>query len=239
MGVGVTWYTWLEQGRDITVSAPVLESLARVLQLNEDEKVHLYILAREQIPVTPFPATPTVTPALQLILETMGVHPAYVLCPRWDVIAWNQAAARVYADFGALAERERNLIWLFFTDRRQRELFVNWEAEAQHALASFRISTQRFIGEAWLTQLTSELEEASPEFRAWWPRYALQGCKPCPRQLEHPRVGSLFLETTTFQLAAYPGLQMIVDTPVPGTDTAARLAALAEAGSKPQHLAAV
>ena len=78
-GVGTTWYTWLEQGRAITVSAPVLESLARVLQLDADERAHLFILAREQLPATPLPWEQTVDPALQLILETMGVYPAYVL----------------------------------------------------------------------------------------------------------------------------------------------------------------
>jgi transcriptional regulator with XRE-family HTH domain len=238
-GVGATWYTWLEQGRDITVSAPVLESLARVLQLDEDERAHLFILAREQLPVTPFPMEDKVDPALQLILETMGVYPAFVICPRWNVIAWNRAACQVYADFSTMSPRERNFLWLLFTDQRLRTRLVDWEGNAQQALAAFRISTQRYIGEAWLTEMVADLKEVSPEFREWWPRYDVQGCNTSERHLNHPLVGQLILQTTSFQLAGHPGLQMTVETPVPGTDTQAKLTALSESESRLQFLEAV
>src|SRR4030081_1401550 len=46
VGVGVSWYTWLEQGRDIQVSDQVLERIASILQLNEEERRHLFLLAR-------------------------------------------------------------------------------------------------------------------------------------------------------------------------------------------------
>jgi transcriptional regulator with XRE-family HTH domain len=36
-GVSVTWYTWLEQGRDISASAQVTDALARVLLLSGDQ----------------------------------------------------------------------------------------------------------------------------------------------------------------------------------------------------------
>jgi transcriptional regulator with XRE-family HTH domain len=237
-GVGITWYTWLEQGRDITVSAPVLESLARVLQLNEDERVHLFLLAREQLPATPILATETVNPALQLILDSMGVYPAYVICPRWDIMAWNQAAARVYADFSTMSERERNLLWFLFTNQRQRTQIVDWEAEAQHSLALFRASTQRAIGEAWLTELITDLSQASPEFREWWSRYDIQEMYPCQMQLDHPRVGLLHLQATSFQLTDHSDLRMIVYTPAPGTETLTKLTALAASGAGPQLVGA-
>jgi transcriptional regulator with XRE-family HTH domain len=238
-GVGATWYTWLEQGRDITVSVPVLESLARVLQLGKDERTHLFILAREQLPATPFPAEDKVDPALQLILDTMGVYPAYVICPSWNIISWNEAACQVYADFSTMSPRERNFLWFLFTDQRPRTRLVDWEGNAQQALASFRISTQRYIGETWLTEMITDLNEVSPEFREWWPRYDVQGCNSSQIRLNHPRVGSLTLQATSFQLAGQPGLQMVVETPVPGTDTQAKLNALSKAGSRLQSLRAV
>src|SRR6478609_542038 len=46
-GVSTTWYTWLEQGRDIKVSSSVLDSIASALQLNNDERKYLYDLALE------------------------------------------------------------------------------------------------------------------------------------------------------------------------------------------------
>src|SRR5260370_41638645 len=93
-GVGATWYTWLEQGRAITVSGQVLESLARVLQLDADERTHLFILAREQLPADPLPLTQTVDSALLLILYTMGIYPFWVLSPRRDIITRNHPDCR-------------------------------------------------------------------------------------------------------------------------------------------------
>ena len=238
-GVGTTWYTWLEQGRAITVSAPVLESLSQALQLDADERAHLFILAREQLPATPFPATETVDPALQLILDSMGVYPAYLVCPRWDIMAWNWAACQVYADFSTMSPQERILPWFLFTDRRPRIQLVDWEAEAQRTLALFRASTQRYIGEAWLTELVTELKQVSQEFREWWPRQDVQGAYTGQTQLNHPLVGMLTMKATTFKLADYPDLQMIVYTPVSGTDTLTKLTALSASGSRQQVLKAM
>ncbi len=237
-GVGTNWYTWLEQGRDITVSTAVLESLARALQLDADEQAHLFFLARERLPATPFPAEEAVDPALQIILETMGVYPAYIVSPRWNILAWNQAACHVYADFSTMSPRERNVLRLLFTDRR-RTLFVDWEGEAQQTLATFRTSTQHSIGEAWFTEMVTELKEGSPEFREWWPRYEVQACHTTEKHLHHPLVGSLILQRTIFLLAGHPGLGMAVETPVPGTDTQAKLMTLSASGSRRQSLEAM
>jgi transcriptional regulator with XRE-family HTH domain len=227
-GIGATWYTWLEQGRAITVSGQVLESLARVLQLDADERAHLFILARQQLPADPLPLTQTIDSALQLILDTMGIYPAWVLSPRWDIIAWNQAACRMLGDFGAMTSRERHLLWLLFTDPRYRAMAVDWEREAQRFLALFRARTQRYVGEAWLTKLIHDLEQVSPAFREWWSRHDIQGVQAEHKHLIHPLVGLLVLQAKTFQVADHPDLQMIIYTPVPGTDTAAKLAVLSE-----------
>ncbi|MGZ3667592.1 MAG: helix-turn-helix transcriptional regulator [Ktedonobacterales bacterium] len=230
-GVGATWYTWLEQGRAISVSGQVLESLARTLQLDADERAHLFILARQQLPADSLPLTQSIDPALQLILDTMGIYPAWVLNPRWDIVAWNQATCRAFGNISTLASRKRHLLWLLFTDMQYRAMFVDWEESAQHALAYFRASTQRYIGEPWLTQLIHELSQASPAFRQWWPRHDIQGRQTEPKRLIHPLVGLLVLQPTTFQVADYPDLQMIVYTPVSGTKTAAKLALLSQQAS--------
>jgi transcriptional regulator with XRE-family HTH domain len=225
-GVGVTWYTWLEQGRAIRVSADVLESLARVLHLDADERAHLFILGRRQLPADPFPLTPSVDPALQLVLDAMGVYPALVFSPRWDVIAWNDAACRAFLDFGALASRERHLLWLLFTDPSYRAMLPDWEGEARRFLALFRASTERYVGEVWLTKLVYELERVSPTFRAWWSRHEVQAAPTECKRLIHPEVGELVLRVQTFEVANHPDLRMMVYTPAPGTETAARLVAL-------------
>jgi transcriptional regulator with XRE-family HTH domain len=227
-GIGVTWYTSLEQGRAITVSTQVLESLARVLDLNAVERNHLFLLAREQQPADPYPFTTAVSPALQHILESMGTSPAYVTNPRWDVLAWNQAMACVYTDYGALPLRERNILRLMFTHPLQRVLLANWEQAAQGLLALFRASTERYVGESWLKALVAELELVSPEFRAWWPCHAIQTTHTGKKELNHPLVGRLVLQPTTFQVTDAPDLRMIIYTPLAEANTAKKLAQLVE-----------
>ncbi|GCE29526.1 transcriptional regulator [Dictyobacter alpinus] len=231
-GVGETWYTWLEQGRDITVSAPILESLANVLALDADERAHLFILARKQIPATSIPAEQAVDPALQFILDALGVTPAYILNPRSDFVVWNQAACDVYTDFSALLPQERNFIWFLFTDQRYRAQLIDWEEEAQRALALFRASTQRYIGEAWLTKIITDLERVSPEFCEWWPHYDVQAVHNEPKQIRHPLVGLLLMQPTIFYLADHPSLRMVVDTPMAGTNTLTKLMTLAASRSE-------
>jgi len=225
-GIGSAWYTWLEQGRAITVSDQVLESLSRVLQLNADERDYLFVLARERPPVDPLPLTEKIDPALQLILDAMAIYPALVTNFRWEILGWNQAAYRVLGDFDAMTSRERHILWFLFTDTRYRAMFVDWEKGAQNALALFRASTQRYIGEAWLTELVADLTQVSPIFCEWWSRYDVQEIQTDHKLLNHPLAGLLVLQAKTFDIAGHSDLRMVVYTPVSDTDTAAKLAML-------------
>ncbi len=228
-GIGVTWYTSMEQGRAITVSPQVLESLARVLGLNAVERKHLFLLARQEQPVDLYPFTTTVSPVLQRILDNMGTSPAYVANPRWDLLAWNQAMARVYQiDFAALPVRERNILRLMFISPSPHVLIPNWEQAAQGMLAQFRVSTERYIGEPWLKALIAEMEQASPQFRAWWPQHALQATHAEKKELHHPLVGRLVLHPTTFQVTDAPDLRVIIYTPLAEANTIQKLAQLVE-----------
>ena len=222
-GVGVSWYTWLEQGRNITVSAQVLDSLARALKLDATEYTHLFVLARGEMPASPIPATDSVAPAVQLILDGLGVYPAYIANARWDVVAWNEAARHVFTDFAALAPHERNLLWFLFTHPLARRLYADWEGTARRNLAIFRASIGRYMGETWLSNMVTDLSRASPEFAAWWPHSDVMGTPEEAKEIEHPLVGRLAMQPTLLQVAQAPDLWMIVYTPTPGTDTAARL----------------
>jgi hypothetical protein len=215
-------------GRAILVSTQVLESLARVLDLNAAERNHLFLLARDQQPADPYPFTAAVSPALQRILDSMGTSPAYVANPRWDLLAWNQAMARVYTDFGALPLRERNILRLTFTHPFRRMLLANWEKDTQGLLALFRVSTERYVGEPWRKTLVADLELASPDFREWWPHHAIQATHTEKKELNHPLVGRLVLQPTTFQVADAPDLRMVIYTPLAEANTAKKLAQLVE-----------
>ena len=213
-GVGVTWYTWLEQGRDIHVSTQVLESLAHTFRLTPVETAHLFLLAGQASPSYPLPQQERVNPFLYRFLEHMGTSPAYIMGRRWDVLAWNHAACQVFANFADLPIGERNIMHFIFTNEEYRRRSVDWESVAQRALAQFRASSSQYHNDAPFGALIAELQQRSPEFACWWSRHEVQGRQDGRKELTHPQVGSLVLEHSTFQIDGSPGLIMVVYLPV-------------------------
>lgn len=134
--------------------------------------------------------------------------------------------ARVYTDFGTLSIRERNIPRFMFTNPLQRTLLNDWEKEAQGMLALFRASTERYVGEIWFKELVADLQQASPEFREWWPRHNIQAAHTGKKELNHPLVGRLALQSTTFQVTDVPDLRMVIYTPLAEANTAKKLAQL-------------
>src|SRR4051794_13443102 len=170
-GVGTTWYTWLEQGRDVRASRSVLEALAQALRLTPAERAHLILLGRgEELSGEELPRE-TVSPTLQRLIENLGTGPAYILGRRQDYLAWNRALAVVMGDPAELPEGRRNQIWATFTDPRRRRMMSDWEETARSAVARFRADCARHVGDPSFDELISALLEASPEFREWWPRH--------------------------------------------------------------------
>lgn len=212
-GVGVTWYTWLEQGRDIHVSTQVLESLAHTFRLTAAEKAHLFLLAGQALPLHPVPELEHVSPFLSRFLEHMGTSPAYITGRRWDVLAWNRAACRVFANFATMPVEERNIMHLIFTNEEYRRRCVDWEGVAQRALAQLRGSHSHYHDDAQLSVLILELQQRSPEFARWWSRHEVQERQEGRKEFLHPLVGSLVFEHSTFQIEDAPGLRMVVYLP--------------------------
>src|SRR5690349_6886349 len=146
-GVGTTWYTWLEQGRDVRASLDVLEALARALRLTPAERTHLMLLGRgEEPPPCKSPAE-RVSPGLRRMIESLQYSPAYLLGRRWDYLSWNGAACAVFGEFDALPRAARNHLWMMFTDPARRELIPNWERSSRFAVAKFRADSARYIGD--------------------------------------------------------------------------------------------
>ena len=225
-GVGVTWYTWLEQGRDIHVSTQVLDSLAQTFRLTSAEKAHLFLLAGQASPAHPVPQQEHVSPFLTHFLEHMGTSPAYIMGRRWDVLAWNRAACQVFANFATMPIEERNIVRLLFINEEYRRRFVDWEGMAQRVLAQLRASSSQYHDDTHLNALIQELQQRSPEFAYWWSRHEVQERQDGRKELLHPLVGSLMLEHSTFQMEDAPGLKMVVYLPA-CEETAKKLEQLA------------
>lgn len=235
-GVSVSWYTWLEQGRPITVSDQVLESIARILQLDWAERRHLFQLARDQHSSPKSPSeniSHSNIPELQPVLDSFGLSPAYIYDQCWNLVAGNQIAYRVFVDYTsvidytALSSRERNIIWGLFTNPYQKELLLDWENEAKRCLGLFRFSSNQYIGERWFTEFIDDLKYISPHFQKWWTQYDIQSPHGKRKTLNHPIVGRLVLQSTILLIPTAPELQLIVYTPLPEEDTAGKLARLA------------
>ncbi|MFL5976029.1 MAG: helix-turn-helix transcriptional regulator [Solirubrobacterales bacterium] len=212
-GVGLSWYTWLEQGRDIRPSAQVLDAIARVLRLDGAERAHLFHLARVELPLPEGNYPRETSPALRAFVDGLEPNPAYVTGPRGDVLAWNAAATRVFHDWGAEPVERRNLLWWLFVDPSWDRSSPNWESTAKHTLARFRAQHARRPEDPSFATLVEELSEASPEFRAWWPRHEVIGEQAGTKTIEHPELGTLRLHHLQSTPTSDPELRLTIYVP--------------------------
>lgn len=229
-GISATWYTWLEQGRPINVSPDTLERLAAVLQLTGREREHLFLLAGHTAPPAPAESAQEVLDLVQQALESMNPNPSYVLNPRWDLVAWNRAAVRVFGDFAALPPAERNIVWLTF--RRESffsRLFVGWDRYARCVLGNFRVDSTAHVDDPRWASLTGALQQESAEFAAWWPDHAIAAPEAYRKEIMHPEVGALSLEPLHLEVQHPSRLKIVTYLPSPGTETAERLRRLERA----------
>ena len=225
-GVGTTWYTWLEQGRDVRASLDVLEALARALRLVPAERTHLMLLGRgEEPPPCKLPAE-RVSPTLRRLIENLGANPAFVLGRRWDYLAWNAAATALFGDFGQIPRASRNHAWLTFMDPRRREMFADWERGSRLLVAKFRADSARYLGDSEFEVLIQTLRKASPEFCRAWKRHEVARGGEGRKELRHPVAGTLVFSHAVFNPAEAPEQRLILYSPLPEHDTPAKLAEL-------------
>jgi transcriptional regulator with XRE-family HTH domain len=212
-GVGLTWYTWLEQGRPINASVQILDAVARTLRLDPAERAHLYRLA--EVPSVPeTTADDDLGPEVQQILDSLAPLPACVLNPRYDVIAWNPAYAILWSRTLAAPMNERNVLWQGFMIPPCCSPFaVNREAELRQMVATFRAAYGRRLGDPDWTDLISRLSVASAEFSEMWAEQDVQAPTTRTKVYRHATAGDFSLSITGFDLATNPDLRMTVYTP--------------------------
>mgnify|MGYP003667620693 FL=1 len=207
-GVGLTWYTWLEQGRDISVSATFLDNLSKVLKLDAAERRHLFLLAHQRLPSELGKTWCSVPPLVQQLMDDLPARPAYILNLRWDVLAWNNAADKLF-NFSSHKPERRNMLWLLFADPAMRELFTPWEEQACQMLASFRRDFARAAQDPAIDALVDELAKVSPEFKQWWKTQEVNA--PCQgvRHLYLEEMGAIELDHTTLTVDEERHLRLV------------------------------
>lgn len=210
--ISPTYYTFLEQGRELRPSRQVLDSLAAALRLDAAERAHLHQLAHD----TPPPLTPlageTLATGLAELVTRLDPCPTYVTGRRWDVLAANRAARVLWTDWAALPPAERNMMWWTFTYRAARSVLVDWEHEASKLLAWLRSAAARHPDDPGFDELIERLHAASSAVRAWWPRHQVAPLGSGLKRLRHPQLGEVAMRHVVLTVADDPGQKLVTCT---------------------------
>jgi transcriptional regulator with XRE-family HTH domain len=210
-GIGIDWYTRLEQGRSVSPSATTIDALARALRLSKAEHEHLKALSR-QAGRRAF-TREIVPPAVRRVVEGLDL-PAYLTGRRWDVLAWNAAAAELFA-FDRVAEEDRNTLVSVLANPHTRRLFGGtWEGEARRMVAEFRATHDLWAGDPAFVDLLDRLQRGCPEFTGWWEAHDIRGVAAGRKLLQHPKRGPVSFEYASFQANDDPALKLVIYTPV-------------------------
>jgi transcriptional regulator with XRE-family HTH domain len=172
-GVGVSWYTWLEQGRPINVSPDVLDAIARVLRLTEPERTHLYLLTGLNPPAAPARGG-EVTAELRRVLDTWQ-PPALLRDRYWNLLAVNSPARSVFG----FTDDDRNCLVAFFTNDRYRDMHVEWASVAPEVVAAFRADVAHAPEDPEFGRVVDDLSAVSAEFTDLWAG-TTSPCRPRP-----------------------------------------------------------
>ncbi|MCD0453207.1 helix-turn-helix transcriptional regulator [Actinocorallia sp. API 0066] len=231
-GVSAAYYTRLEQGQSANASDAVIDALARALRLADDERAHLFTLARARPAGRAAPPVAEVAdPAAVRLLESMPEVPALLVGLRNDVLAWNRLGHRLLAghldfDSPGRPDDRPNLVRLLFLDAHTRDLHRDWRAEAALAVASLRYVAAGHPDDPGLAALVGDLSVRSAEFAALWAAHAVRLCAHGTKHLHHPEVGPLDLDFTLLHLPSAPTQRLLTHTAPADSPSAAALTLL-------------
>lgn len=208
-GLSPTWYTWLEQGRDVSVSPAALARIAMAMQLTAAERAYLFELARKRDPNASKAEDGCEAPPKPLLATLEAITaPAYLLDRNWTACGWNEAAARHFV--GWLGGTERNLLRYVFLDPTARTFICDWEDRARRLLAEFRADTARRSEDAEVSSLVQDLRNGSPHFARFWDDHSVLGREGGTRSFSHPLSGLLVYEQLTLNPAGRTDYKLVM-----------------------------
>jgi len=238
-GVSASYYTRLEQGHGGHASASVLDAVARVLGLDDDERAHLRRLAGPAPRAVAAPGAEEVRPGLRSLVHAMGV-PAAVLGRSTDMLAWNRLAHAVFAahvpfEAPEAAATRPNWARMLFLDARSRELFVDWPGTARDLVGRLRVTASRHPRDARLAAHVDGLRAESAEFDRLWCAHPVQEAARGTARLRHPLVGELVLFDEVLRAPGADDQLLVTFHAEPGSPSEAALRRLAEISPHSTH----
>ncbi|WP_416966710.1 helix-turn-helix domain-containing protein [Streptomyces sp. 4F14] len=233
-GVSYAYYARLEQGYGESMSAEVLDAVARALRLDTEERGHLVRLAQPERQ-SPLPAPQELRPSVQHLLDALGV-PGYVVSRRLDILGWNRLAAAVFGDWGGLPPEERNVARLIFLSPEARERFADPQRRALELAGVLRVNAAKSPGDPRLSSLIQELSHKSADFRQLWDRHeVICGGAGDVVAMRHPVVGEFDLVREPMALPGDTPMRLTTFHAEPGSRSEKALRMLAELEAEPQR----
>ena len=205
-GLSTTWFTWIEQGRDVSISAGALARLASALRLDRAERAYLFDLAGKRDPEHGKVETGRVSAVLAACVDAI-VTPAYVLDRLWNMRCWNAPAERLFAGW-LDAAGEHNLLRFTFTHAAARALICDWEVRGRRLAAEFRAASSENLDDPKFQAFVAALRHDSEQFAQFWDQHGVLGREGGERTFNHPCDGLLRYEQVTFDVSNQPDLKM-------------------------------
>jgi transcriptional regulator with XRE-family HTH domain len=226
-GVSASWYTWLEQGRDMRVSDDMLERLCETLRLSEDERVYLFSLVQHRSPRVRREARSEAPAEIVRMVDGLTV-PSIAMNLRWDVLAWNRLNSVFFRDYSAFPAAQRNLLEILFTQPLRHISPPDFENMARRLVARFRFDYSKNADDPKFEAMIRRLETQSPVFRRLWriPEFSLRGYGI--HRFTHPRYGALAFEHTSCVPDGHPNIRVVICLP----ENAAAKRAIAHANAE-------
>jgi len=212
-GVSVTWYTWLEQGRDIQVSAKVLDQICLTLRLSPEEREYLYSLAQRR------PAPPLATEKVE-VSDTLNrlidavEFPALVMTERWDVVAANDVQAAVFVDYSKRPPEQRNLVRILMENTEIAQPPEAYEAIVASVVPKFRVDYSQSANVESFQELVDELLESCEAFRRHWEAPEYEFSRAGVDVASHPELGAMRYEYSTYIPEGHPLLRVLFCVPL-------------------------
>ncbi len=215
-GISATWYTWIEQGREVNISSDALDRLAQALKLSRTERAYLFDMADRRDPRANTAEEDTVPETLVNMLDNINI-PAYIMGRTWDILAWNKPAQILFAgwlDKQQEVEDKPNLLRYVFQNPDAKQLVVNWEVRARRLVAEFRADCRSRLEELELQKLVAELSQASPEFERFWKQHDVLERQGGQREFNHPKLGLISYQQVTLRPVEQEQLKLVVLHPI-------------------------
>ncbi|MGH8960726.1 MAG: helix-turn-helix transcriptional regulator [Jatrophihabitantaceae bacterium] len=227
-GVGVTWYTWLEQGRPINASVQVLDAIARVLRLGTTERWHLYRLA--ELPGVPTPPSVETFPDTVLsVIDALDPSPAAIYNGKYDLLACNESYAALFPYLVEATGIERNALWQMYGRPGGQSPVTDIDV-CSSMIATLRSNYATHVGEPEWTDLIDTLCAANPEFARLWAEHPIADAThyPVAKAFNCFGLGTVRVRASGFPVPPTRDCRMVVYIP----ETAADVALIAELRSR-------